>query len=175
VRPLGDARPAWKVLRVLGNLLDLQGFEQDSSEDVLHEALDEPENVAGRLGNAVRGARLETLAPMPGKGMQRIAEVPIYAADALVRRAQSLQQTRDAQPPAARMNRALFEKLRLRSGENVRIRQGAGEAVLAAVVDDGVPDNCIRAATACPGTAALGAIFGEVSLERVPAGEKVSA
>jgi len=174
VRPLGEARPAWKVLRVLGNLLGLPGFEQDSAEEVLHEALGEPGSIPGRLGNAVRGARLESLAPMAGKGVQRIAEIPIYSADAVVRRAQSLQQTHDAQPPAARMNRAMFEKLRLRSGENVRIRQGAGETVLAPVVDDGVPENCIRVPGGCPETSALGALFGEVSLERAPAGEKVA-
>ncbi|HXV10578.1 MAG TPA: NADH-quinone oxidoreductase subunit NuoG [Burkholderiales bacterium] len=174
VRPLGEARPAWKVLRVLGNLLGLPGFEQDSAEEVLHEALGEPGSIPDRLGNAVRGARLDSLAPMAGKGVQRIAEIPIYSADAVVRRAQSLQQTHDAQPPAARMNRAMFEKLRLRNGENVRIRQGAGEAVLAPVVDDGVPENCIRVPGGCPETSALGALFGEVSLERAPAGEKVA-
>jgi NADH-quinone oxidoreductase subunit G len=174
VRPLGEARPAWKVLRVLGNLLGLAGFEQDSAEEVRHEALGEPGSVSGRLANAVRGARLESLAPTTAKGVQRIAEVPIFAADAIVRRARSLQQTRDAQRASARMNRVLFEKLRLRSGDNVRIRQGAGEAVLAAAVDDGVPENCVRVPTGCAETSTLGAMFGEVSLERAPAEEKMA-
>jgi NADH-quinone oxidoreductase subunit G len=174
VRPLGDARPAWKVLRVLGNLLGLPGFEQDSAEGVLHEAMGEPGSIPGRLDNTVRSARLESLSPTTGKGVQRIAEVPIYAADAVVRRARSLQQAHDAQVPAARMNRALFEKLRLRNGENVRIRQGAGEAMLAPVVDEGVAENCIRIPGGCPETSTLGALFGEVSLERAPPGEKVA-
>jgi NADH-quinone oxidoreductase subunit G len=72
------------------------------------------------------------------------------------------------------MNRVLFEKLRLRSGDNVRIRQGAGEAVLAAAVDDGVPENCVRVPTGCAETSTLGAMFGEVSLERAPAEEKMA-
>jgi NADH-quinone oxidoreductase subunit G len=52
VKPLGDARPAWKVLRVLGNLLGLQGFEQTSSEEVRAQALGDLSTVAARLDNS---------------------------------------------------------------------------------------------------------------------------
>ena len=92
----------------------------------------------------------------------------------VVRRASSLQQTRDAQVPAVHMNRALFEKLGLRDGDNVRVRQGGGEAVLGSVIDERLPANCVRLATACPETARLGDMFGEVRLERVPAKQKVA-
>jgi len=173
VQPLGEARPAWKVLRVLGNLLGLSGFEHNSSEEVRDEALGERSGVFARLGNASRGVSLDTLAREAATGIQRIAEVPIYAADALVRRAASLQQTRNADAPLVHMNRALFEKLNLRNGDNVRVRQGTGEAVLAAAIDERLPVDCVRL-PAGPATARLGDMFGEVRVERVPAEQKVA-
>ena len=172
VRPLGEARPAWKVLRVLGNLLGVPGFEQDSAEEVRREALGDG-NIAGRLDNHVKAGGATAAAPKTG-GIQRIAEVPIYAADSLVRRSRPLQLTRDAAPPVARMSRALYEQLGLRDGDDLRVRQGGGEALVACAVDDRVPAGCIRLATARPETAALGAMFGVVTAERVPAQRKVA-
>jgi NADH-quinone oxidoreductase subunit G len=174
VRPLGESRPAWKVLRVLGNLLGLAGFGHNSADDVTREALGDG-NMAGKLGNQLKQATLGTVAPAPGGGgLQRIAEVPIYAADAIVRRAHALQHTRDAAPPVAWMNRALYERLGLRDGDSLRVRQGSGEAVLGAGIDDKLPADCIRIAAARPETAALGAMFGAVTAERVPAQQKVA-
>ena len=115
------------------------------------------------------------VAPLPSGGIQRVAEVPIYAADALARRSRSLQLTRDAAPPVACMNRALFEQLGLRDGDHLRVRQGAGEALVACSIDDRLPAGCIRLAAARPETAGLGAMFGTVTAERVPAQRKVVA
>jgi NADH-quinone oxidoreductase subunit G len=172
VRPLGETRPAWKVLRVLGNLLGVPGFQQDSAEDVKREALD-GKSVDALLDNRLKDVRVDAATPQAG-GIQRIAEVPIYAADAIVRRSRSLQLTRDAAPPVAWMNRALFEQLGLRDGDDLRVRQGAGEALVAAAIDDRLPAGCIRLATARPETAALGAMFGAVTAEGVPAQRKVA-
>jgi len=173
VRPLGETRPAWKVLRVLGNLLGLAGFEHDSAEDVKREALGDGE-IAGKLDNHLRASALETVIGARDPGLERIAEVPIYSADAIVRRSRSLQLTRDAAPPVAWMNRALFEQLGLRDGDGLRVRQGAGEALVDAAIDDRLPAGCIRLAAARPETAALGAMFGAVTAERVPARRKVA-
>jgi NADH-quinone oxidoreductase subunit G len=168
VRPLGDARPAWKVLRVLGNLLGLDGFEYDSVEEVRQEAL-RGKRIESLLDNRLKDARIPTAAAPQASGIQRIAEVPIYAADAIVRRSRALQLTRDAAAPVAWMNRALFEQLGMREGDTLRVRQGAGEALVDAAVDDGLPAGCIRLAAARRETAALGAMFGTVTAERVPA------
>jgi NADH-quinone oxidoreductase subunit G len=172
VRPLGETRPAWKVLRVLGNLLGVAGFEQDSADDVKREALGNGD-VAGKLNNRVE-VSASPPSPLPLGGISRIAEVPIYAADALARRSQSLQLTRDAAPPVAWMNRALYEQLGLRDGDDLRVRQGSGEALVACAIDDKLPAGCIRLAAARPETAALGAMFGVVTAERVPAQRKVA-
>ena len=173
VRPLGEARPAWKVLRVLGNLLGLRGFEQDSAEDVRREALGE-RSIDAMLDNRLKVARIGAIALQNAAAIQRIAEVPIYAADAIVRRSRSLQRTRDAAPPVAWMNRALFEQLGLRDGDALRVRQGAGEALVDAAIDDRLAAGCMRLAAARPETAALGAMYGTVTAERVPARQKVA-
>ena len=93
VRPLGDARPGWKVLRVLGNLLALPGFDYDSSEQVRAEIVPAGEGFVGGLSNDLeRGAWLLADA---GEGLQRVTDVPIYFSDPLARRAPALQKTRD--------------------------------------------------------------------------------
>ena len=167
VKPLGETRPGWKVLRVLGNLTEQAGFEQNSSEDVRADALGSlagaGEFVAG-LDNQASGVALSLAAS--GSGLQRIADVPIHFADALVRRAPSLQKTPDAAAPAARMNAATLAKLGLAAGQQVTVKQGAGTATLAAQLDAGIPDGCVRVAAAHAATAGLGAMAGELSVER---------
>ena len=88
VRPLGETRPAWKVLRVLGSMLGLPGFDQETLEQVREQAL--PQDVASRLSNAC-SAWID-VNPVPGQP----ASASIYQLDGLVRRAASLQQTADA-------------------------------------------------------------------------------
>ncbi|OGA39446.1 MAG: NADH-quinone oxidoreductase subunit G [Betaproteobacteria bacterium RIFCSPLOWO2_12_FULL_62_13] len=173
VKPLGETRPAWKVLRVLGNLLGLNGFDHDSAEAVRREAAG-GRNLAGKLDNRLTSTALSVIAPPQTGALQRIGEVPIYNADAIVRRASSLRKTRDAAPPAAWMNRATADKLGLRDGDHVRVCQGGGHAVVPYAVDDRLPVDCIRLAAAREETAGLGAMFGVVSAERVAAREKMA-
>ena len=162
VKPLGDARPAWKVLRVLGNLLGIQGFDYDSSEQVRDE-IGTSAQLAGRLDNRLKGMALQT--PSASGGLQRIADVPIYFSDAVVRRATSLQQTRDAASPRAWMNSALLARLGLKHGQAVTVRQGAGEATVNAALDDRLPRDCVRLAAAHAATGKLGPMSGEISVE----------
>ncbi len=178
VKPLGDARPAWKVLRVLGNLLGLSGFDYDSSEAVRDEVC-RPEAVAAKLDNRLNGLVLKLdpagqdgLQSMAAglqsmvAGLQRIADVPIYFADPVVRRAEALQKTPDAKPPKAWVGAALAQKLQLKAGDKVRVRQGEGEAVVELGVDERVPAGCVRLAAAHQLTSGLGPMLGPVSVER---------
>ena len=96
VKPAGDARPGWKVLRVLGNLLGLPGFDYESSGDVLLRAGFDDAAVgkivaAGRLGNSSAAQPIDL---SPASGAPAVAS--IYQLDAIVRRAPSLQNTADA-------------------------------------------------------------------------------
>ena len=98
VRPLGDTRPAWKVLRVLGNLLGLSGFDADSSQAVLASVLPGVASgevvAASRLSNADAG--VGPAAADLGPAQYKPCVASIYQLDSLVRRASSLQLTADA-------------------------------------------------------------------------------
>ncbi len=165
VKALGDTRPGWKVLRVLGNLLGLSGFDYDSSEAVRRDVLGETaEFVASSTNNALSGVAVR-LGGATG-GLQRVADVPIYFADPLVRRAPSLQSTRDARPPTARMNAATLQRLAISAGDRVRLRQGEAVAILDAALDETLAAGCVRVAAAHPTTAGLGAMLGDIEVER---------
>jgi len=95
VKPLGETRPAWKVLRVLANLLGVPGFDFDSSEEVLNQVsglppTDRTHLTTELLNNTTRAAvDLTPAAVVP-------VVASIYALDGTVRRAASLQRTADA-------------------------------------------------------------------------------
>ena len=164
VRPLGETRPAWKVLRVLGNMLGLQGFDFETAEEVRAEALGDAATVAARLNNR---SDAPIAAPAPGQGLERVADVPIYATDALVRRAASLQLTADARAPVVSLPQALWSQLGLNAGDRVRVSQGAAHAVLPARLDATLAADTVRVPAGHPDTAALGAMFGAIAVEKV--------
>ncbi len=166
VKPQGDARPAWKVLRVLGTMLGARGFEFDTVEQVRAAGLG-GRDVASLLSN--KTSVVPAAAAAAVQGIQRVTDVPIHFADALVRRAPSLQKTRDAQPPKAWMNAKLMQQVGAAPGQPVLVKQGSGEATLACALDDGMPDGCTRIAAAHPATLALGGMFGTVSLQALRA------
>ena len=162
VKPLGEARPAWKVLRVLGNLLKVDGFDYETSQAVRDEAL-QGVDVAAKLNNAVSGIESK---PAAVNGMQRVADVPIYATDAIVRRAVSLQATADAAQPKAWLHSKELSKLGVQAGAQVKVAQGQGSALLEVAADDGLPEGVVRVAAGHPMTAMLGAMFGTITVER---------
>ncbi|MBI5007757.1 MAG: NADH-quinone oxidoreductase subunit G [Nitrosomonadales bacterium] len=163
VKPLGEVRPAWKVLRVLGNLLKVDGFDQDTSEAVRDEAM-KGVDVPARLNNAIGG--VEARAASAASGLQRVADVPIYATDAVVRRSAPLQATADAAIPQAWMHGDELKKLGVQSGAVVKVSQGQGSVQLFAAADDKLPKGVVRVAAGHAATASLGAMFGTISVER---------
>jgi NADH-quinone oxidoreductase subunit G len=163
VKPLGEARPAWKVLRVLGNLLKLDGFEHDTSEAVLGEAM-QGVDIAVRLNNAIAG--VEAKAAQAASGLQRVSDVPIYATDAVVRRSAPLQATADAAIPQAWLHSDELKKLGVQSGAVVKVSQGKGSVQLFAAADDKLPKGVVRVAAGHAATAVLGGMFGTITVER---------
>ena len=163
-KPRGETRPAWKVLRVLGNLLNLPGFDYNNTEQVRAELLPSGATT-GLLDNALKSLSMSDLTAK-SNGIERIGEVPIYQADALVRRAPSLQKTKDAQVPQAWVNGALLQQLGLNEGDAVQLKQGTGQAQLTVARDDRLPNNCVRVAGAHPMTMNLGGLFGAIAVER---------
>jgi len=163
VKPAGDARPAWKVLRVLGNLLGLPGFNQETADEVRAEALGDLATVAKRLDNRTTAA-IQVVAP--AAGLQRLADVPIYATDALVRRAPSLQLTSDARAPMVGLPAGLWQQLGLSAGDQIRVAQGGAAVVLSARLDATQADGTVRVPAGHADTATLGAMFGAITVEK---------
>ena len=163
VSPFGESRPAWKVLRVLGNLTDLDGFDYLDSNEVRNDVL-----AAGEIkpDNALRTDDAIAYSMNAG-GMQRIGGVPMYSSDAIVRRSGALQRTPDSWSNGARVNSRVASDLSLAEGDNIRVTQGEGIAEMSVTIDDGVPDNCVWLPAALPASAALGCSFGEISVEKV--------
>lgn len=169
VKPLADTRPTWKVLRVLGNLLNINNFSFDSVEAVRNEiGANLDTQIKASLNNYVEG--VAPIVNATAGGIQRIGEVPIYATDTIVRRAESLQKTADGKSAQfARVSTDLFDKLGLVEGGEVRIKQGNAAVVLKAKRDTGLAKNCVRVAAGVTNTAILGAMFGDVTLEKISA------
>ncbi len=98
VPPLGEARPAWKVLRVLANLMALDKFDYETPEQIRTEIFPDELETGQYLNNTLKDFCFE-INGIEKHSLQRIGEVPIYQADPVVRRAESLQSTHDALPP----------------------------------------------------------------------------
>ena len=171
VKPLGDTRPGWKALRVLGNILGLPGFDYDTSEQVRDEALGVGVvDVSSRLNNRSQqpllAASYQPASTTSELTLERLCDVPIYFADAVVRRAEALQTTIDAQVPQAHLSQALALQLGIKTGDTVKLTQGEGSALLVAAIDTKLPANVVRVAAAHAATAMLGSMFGPITVEK---------
>ena len=140
VKPRGEARPAWKILRVLGNVCDVDGFEYAELEEVSNAAMD----ACGPLEADTQGAwRAPEALSTVAKGTQRVTELPIYSSDALVRRAPALQQTADMlRVGGIHVNPALLKRLGKNEGDRISVRHNGGTVEMEIKGDPRVPENC---------------------------------
>ena len=158
-RPVGESRPGWKVLRRLGELCGLAGFDQVDLAEVRATMPDAP---------AAPEAGVPDLpAPDAGEGLHRFGEVPMYSADALCRRSASLQATVHAKgADQVGLNPADAARLQLADGDRALVSQGEGTLDMQVTVTATVPEGAalVRAATA--EAEVLGAAMGPVSVQR---------
>lgn len=167
VKPLGECRPAWKVLRVLANMLGLGGFDFESSEQVKNELLngEKPSKfVWTRLNNNLHHL-VEVNVQTKHGVLQRIGEIPQYQSDAIVRRAPSLQKTNKSRATHASMNEALMIRLGLKAGDIVKLTQNEASVHLPVKMDERVFDHCVRVPVT-QATVGLGDLFGEILVEK---------
>jgi NADH-quinone oxidoreductase subunit G len=149
VTPAGEARPGWKILRVLGNLFKLGGFDYTDSHGVLAE-LQQDIKPSARL-------KARRFVPAPAvKGLQRITEVSMYSIDPLVRRANALQKSRDNTGPVARMHPREAQKQGVGGSARLRVIAGGELVTLDFLVDRRIPEGCVLIPAGCPETLALG-------------------
>ena len=160
-KPFGEARPAWKVLRVLGNLSGVAGFDYVSSEEIRAEA----ENACAQIrpDNTLDSGK--SLVPFKSEGLYRVAEVPIYAADSLVRRAQSLQLSPLARPVEVRLHPDVARDLGVAEREQVQVRQNGAAVDLPLVLDESVPRGCAWIPAGLYASVALGPAVGPVAIQ----------
>ncbi|MDM8568451.1 NADH-quinone oxidoreductase subunit NuoG [Thiotrichales bacterium HSG1] len=157
VNPTGGTRPAWKVLRVLGNLFEIDNFDYTSSEQVRDElqAL-----VGSKKPNNSTGWQIPTVLENKAvDGLQRITEMPIYSGDCLVRRATALQSTIDADVAGVHVNSTVVQQFN--DSEQVQIN---GKVDLPLVLDERVPDDCVLIYAGQVTNVELGAWHGPVKL-----------
>jgi NADH-quinone oxidoreductase subunit G len=169
VRPLGESRPAWKVLRVLANTLGLDGFDFESSEQVKDAifAGEKPSAVVWRSLNNNLRELVEIQVNIKHDGLQRIGEVPQYESDPIVRRSPPLQKTKYNIKPMARMCGRQLAALDLVDGDHVLVKQDKGSAVLTVRLDEHVAMGCVRVAAAHEVTTGLGDLMGDITVEKL--------
>jgi NADH-quinone oxidoreductase subunit G len=163
VPPLGESRPAWKLLRVLGNIFDIEGFEYQSSTDVLDEAM---ENIGQIKQDNIGQWQALSSVDVTSNGLQRITETPMNMIDSLCRRAESLQRTNDVADGAIHINATLADKNNLANGDSAKVEQGESAVTLNVVVDERVPDDCVLIQSAHPAQIELGAAFGSIRIAK---------
>ncbi len=163
VKARGEARPAWKVLRVLGNLFHLDGFEYESSEEVRNE-LQALTN--GQLEDQGDWFCPEALTAASA-GLVRIADVAPYAGDAITRRAPSLQQASQAGAAVVRVNASAATSLGLEDTLKVEVSQGDAKCVVALEIDKRAADGTVWLPAGLVETSGFGMNGAEVSLKPV--------
>jgi len=163
VHPFGDSRPGWKVLRVLGNLAGLTGFNQDNLDEVTNAIKTQlqPTPVFPMWHLALPDRLdLNTLS-----GIIRIAPIPLYAVDNVVRRAAALQATEDAiNQPTVHMNSNTAKHLQVSAGKTIHVKSPYGKVKLAVTIDESIGERAVLIYQATMSTNYLGLPFSVVEL-----------
>lgn len=163
VEPRGEARPGWKVLRVLGNLFDCEGFDYTSSREVLDE-------IKSCVGDSSASNDLPWICPdslgTDAKGMQSIVDRPMYSGDCLVRRATSLQQVAKSRHFAIRVNQSVASKIGLSNGEQAMAKNNSIEVTLPIIIDERVPDDSVLLWAGSSGENSQNVPSSEITLSR---------
>ena len=166
VRPLADARPAWKVLRALGSLLNLEGFLYNLPEEVYADAFAKP--VQDQLNNCFTTTPEVQQQVQIAASLERLADQAIYSSDAIVRRAPALQRTRDAKDATmVGVGETLWTQLGLQAGDRVALTQGGHTMEASVLLQPDLADGVVRVATATELSSHLASMFGEVALSKL--------
>jgi len=165
VKPLGDSRPGWKVLRVLGGLIGLEGFLFNMPEEVLGEALND--QYCAKLNNRSSGNALGNDGQVLQSELERLSDVNIYAGDQIVRRSSALQLTRDAKRATqVGLGQKIFSDLGLSEGDIVCITQGNQSLKIPATLEANLASGVVRISVGNSVGAKLGPMFGPITVSK---------
>ena len=138
VQAYKEARPLWKVLRVLGNVLELPGFEYENTQQILADAVTK-DQIPALLNNRIQPVATSD----PDISLVRVGGVSLYATDAIVRRSEPLQSTVHAAVPVARANNVTLAKFGLSNGDIAQAKQGNSIVSITITTDDTLPENVL--------------------------------
>lgn len=143
VSPAGSSRPVWKILRVLAGLLEVEGFDYNSHEDVrLDTYAAIGDFFSSETGDSGSWLVQNTDSIDNKDALQRVSDVPMYRVDAMVRRARSLQQA-DKGRDFIQINAALAKELKVSNGDLLLKEQQGHAYSVPVMISDKVPDNCV--------------------------------
>lgn len=128
----------WKVLRVLGNVLELAGFEYENTQQILADALDK-DQLPALLNNQIQPVASSD----PAISLVRVGGVSLYATDGMVRRSAPLQNTVHAAVPMAQAHSNTLSALGLADGDVARAKQNNDAVAVSVAVDDTLPENVL--------------------------------
>lgn len=164
VAPQGEARPAWKVLRVLGNLFELDGFDYVASEEVLAELKTISADKHAATATFVLPAALPA-AKISGQDLQRISDVSLYTIDPLTRQSKPLQEMIAGDNlSAVRLNKKTAQRCNAIEGRDLIFRQAGQQMTMKVLLDERVPDNCVLLHEAIKETAGFAETFGLIEV-----------
>jgi NADH-quinone oxidoreductase subunit G len=152
--PVGETRPAWKILRVLGNLFGMSGFDYMSCSEVRDEAARAA--AALKPDNRVAWPTPEQLSTETA-ALVRLADVPLYAVDGMVRHSAPLQNTADAAQAAVYVHENLAKELGVEAGRSVTVRQDGRQLTLDLILDNRIALGCAWIPAGMAGSVGLGA------------------
>ncbi|MCL5255746.1 MAG: molybdopterin-dependent oxidoreductase, partial [Gammaproteobacteria bacterium] len=164
--PYQSSRPAWKILRVLGNFLHLEGFGYESSEEVKHELKHLLEKAPAFTACTASQITWDDQAPK----LSRIGEIPIYAKDSLVRRALPLQEAQrimEGNVAAVRLHPDTAKTLNLHDGDEAKVKQDHAEVTLKVLCDARIAKDSAWIAGGIKETTRLGDLYGSVEVTKI--------
>ncbi|CEK11980.1 NADH-quinone oxidoreductase subunit NuoG [Legionella hackeliae] len=159
VTPHGEARPAWKILRVLGNLLHCKQFDYLSTEDVLQEI----KSLANMTTETKYQPYYPESLPVNNQDLVRVGEWPLYRSDMIVRHAQALQVCAAAETACIRIHPETAQRLKL--DEVATVSQGDIEITLPLKRDERIAPDVVWVANAMPETIDLGHSFAAITIK----------
>lgn len=166
IKSQGNSRPGWKILRVLGNFLDLEGFDYVDISDVLME-LPEPPQVSARTKPQAWSSTNAWRSNIVAESLFRVGDVPIYGGDPVVRRATALARTQDGwRARFCRLHPQDMASRGLSDGGKARVFNEVDSISIGVLSDTGIPPGSIYLAGAHPEASEL-TVSDRLSVEAI--------
>jgi NADH-quinone oxidoreductase subunit G len=138
--PHGDAKPAWKILRVLAHFLQLEGFDYANTHAIQSELSD---LIDASTKSALAIENLSTIHPLDTSVALTVAMPHMYCVDGLVRRAEALSQCIDVAAKSVQINRHTAEQWQLKDADYVEVTQDDVQWIAPLVIDESIADHVI--------------------------------